>query len=582
MISIIIDKLSINDTFDVKKRVGKSVFIPVPGLMENFALNRGADVDRNSFLVILDDNVRPLTDPNEIVATCAKLLGEYLAVNRCAYAEVEEDQDTMRLTGNYTQGVKSIVGWLKFSDFGADVLRLMREDKPYVVIDIDTYEPAPEKLDAYRQTEIQAVICVPLHKAGKFVAAMALHQNVPRVWNPSEVELLLLVANRCWESIERARVTRSLRESEAKLLEEAHKKDQFLAMLAHELRNPLAPVRTGLEVLKLKAEDSKTVREMCVLMERQVGHMAKLLDDLLDISRITRGKVNLNMEEIDLCQIIKSAIAARDPIAEGKGIKISHNLECEQLIVLGDSTRITQVFDNLLDNAIKFTKTGGAIHFQVYADGNDFVVEVSDTGSGISKELLPFVFDIFTQADNSLHRSHGGLGLGLSLARALIELHGGSIKAESKGFDSGSKFTIKLPAVKKLSESDNPGKEHDKIEGGGKKVVIIEDNKDSADALLILLDLLGFNASAAHNGEAGLEMVRSLKPEVVLCDIGLPGMDGYAVARAIRENTESPPRLIAVSGYGGNVDRALAEAAGFNFHLTKPVEAEKLLQLLNK
>ncbi|WP_437949238.1 GAF domain-containing protein [Sorangium sp. So ce296] len=866
---------------------------------------------RHRFLAELAAATQPLVDPGEVMAVTARLLAEHLGVDRCAYAEVE-DERVFVITGDHTRGVRSIVGRWPVADFGPELVRLMLANEPYVIDDVDADPRAGGDLAAYRATEIQAVICVPLHKSGRFTAAMAVHQKVPRRWTPDEVGLVRLVVGRCWEAIERARAARSVRErderldyavrlsglgfwycdlpfdeliwddqvkehfwlppdarvtigtfyerlhpddreptrraieasireripydmdyrtvdpvtgafkwvralggtayapdgtprrfdgvtvdvtarkldeervarllelereqgrllkqvadaaltihasgslgsvlqgiteearriigahqavtrlnagidgsqavntvsmsgrydgrrgpavpsegngvyavvcrtnrpvrltqveleappawltqvapptqvaaaapptqvdpppllprglvsgdagrrppmrgwlvapfigrsgenlglihlcdkrngeftesDEAILVQLAHiasvaienaqlydqlrdqdrRKDEFLATLAHELRNPLAPIRTGLEILKV-AGSADQARKILDMMDRQVGHMVRMVDDLLDVSRITRGKVELRKERIDLRAVLNSALETSRPLLEAAAHELAVRLPPAPLLLDADPTRLAQVFANLLSNAAKYTPAGGSIRLAAQRDGAAVVVRVADNGVGIPADMLSNVFDMFTQVGRSIDRAQGGLGIGLTLVKRLVELHGGSIHAESDGAGRGSTFTIRLPLA--AAEEAAP-----RLPFAGPasvappaalRILVVDDSVDGAESLALLLRISGHETRAVHTGPDAVTATRELGADIVFLDIGLPGMNGYEVARRLRaEPDRSGLFLVALTGWGTEDDRRQAREAGFDHHLTKPVDAAEVKRLV--
>jgi PAS domain S-box-containing protein len=374
------------------------------------------------------------------------------------------------------------------------------------------------------------------------------------------------------------------RAAEEALREADRRKDDFLAMLAHELRNPLGPIRTATEVLKLIGPAEPILTQARDMIQRQVAHMARLVDDLLDVSRISRGKILLRRERFDLAPLVRSAVEDHRPMLEGTGLTLSAELANGPLWVEGDPTRLSQVIGNLLHNANKFTDAGGNVHVRLDADApcSEAVIQVRDTGIGMEPDILRRLFEPFSQAESSLDRTRGGLGLGLALVHGLIELHGGRISAASGGAGQGSEFIIRLPlcgqsSLNQASPSPRPARAR------SLRVLIIEDNRDAAESLRILLRLAGHSVEVACTGRAGVDRARQWSPDVVLCDIGLPGgMDGFAVARALRADPEqATATLIALSGYGQEEDQRQARQAGFDRHLTKPVDPTALVELLN-
>jgi PAS domain S-box-containing protein len=373
---------------------------------------------------------------------------------------------------------------------------------------------------------------------------------------------------------------------EQKQLEEAlreadRRKDQFLAMLAHELRNPLGPIRNAVRLLQSAGPADPVAEQARGMIDRQAAHMARLVDDLLDVSRISRGKILLREEPCDLARVVREVAGDFRASLEGSGLRLTVAVADRPVWVQGDRTRLAQVVGNMVHNAHKFSDVGGRVSVCLAVEGEDrAVVAVRDTGIGMTPEVLAHVFEAFSQADQSLDRSRGGLGLGMALARGLVELHGGSIAATSDGPGRGSEFTVRLPLIPAPAPPPD-GDAPDARDGRTLRVLVVEDNPDGARSLGMLLRLSGHEAALAHNGPAGLETARAFRPEVVLCDIGLPGMDGYAVAKAMRRDPDlAGVYLIALTGYGQEEDRRRAQEAGFDLHLTKPVDFPQLEQML--
>lgn len=370
--------------------------------------------------------------------------------------------------------------------------------------------------------------------------------------------------------------------AEEALKEADRRKDEFLATLAHELRNPLAPVRTGLEVLKRGPHDAADAAKVRAMMERQLGHMVRLIDDLLDISRVSRGKVELRRERIDLRAVVENAIETSRPAIDGGRHLLVASHPAEPVPLEGDLTRLAQVVGNILTNAAKYTPEGGRIEISARRDGAWAVVSVSDSGVGIAPEMLPTVFEMFSQVNKTLDRSQGGLGIGLALALRLAEMHGGSVEAESRGLGRGSTFTVRLPALPQTEPESAGGLAAAASEKPPKRrVLVVDDNRDGAESLAMLLAISGHDARTAHNGPGGLRAAYDFAPEVVFLDIGLPDMSGYEVAEKLRS---TPPRvrpyLIALTGWGSDDDKRRAQAAGFDHHMTKPVDAAAVEVLL--
>jgi len=677
------------------------------GISADITERKRAEV-RNRLLVALDDAMRSLTDASEVTARGARLLGEHLGADRCAYADVEADEDTFNLTGDYNRGVPSIVGRYRFADFGAEVLRLMRADEPYVVEDIDTHQPPVGDLTYYRQTMIRSVICVPLHKAGRFVAAMAVHQKVPRRWTPEEVDLVRHVAARCWESIERTRVERTLRESERhfrqladampqmvwvtrpdgyhefynrrwyeftgvpdgstdgegwngmfhpddqdrawaawrhslasgepyeieyrlrhrsgeyrwtlgralpvrdagglitrwfgtctdidalkrlqqereSLLEserltraEAERaseaKSEFLATLSHELRTPLTPVLLTVSLMESNPALTPELREDVATIRRNVELESRLISDLLDLTRITKGKLQLDEREADLHLIVRSAV---DICQREASAKLTLDLRAARHTVQGDSTRLQQVFWNLINNAIKFTPEDGMITVESRNIGHDRVlVEVRDTGAGIDPEVIPKLFDAFEQGEVRAARQQAGLGLGLTISRKLVEAHGGTIIATSPGRGSGASFTVNLPVVEQLvrpSQAVQPSPALVPRAARSLNVLLVEDHEPTLRVMERLLRQIGHRVTGVTTVASATAAAAQDGFDLIISDLGLPDGSGLDVMRQLRDRYSG--RAIALTGYGMESDVTASRDAGFAEHLTKPVDLAAL------
>lgn len=364
---------------------------------------------------------------------------------------------------------------------------------------------------------------------------------------------------------------------------EAERKDEFLAMLAHELRNPLAPIRNGVAILNLDPHADSETGEVLAMMDRQIGQMVRLVDDLLDVSRILRGRIALQHEVLDLPTLVKQAAEAAQPLIDAQQHELTLAFADGSLLVKGDPARLAQVFANLLNNAAKYTDPGGQITVKLECDGEQRITTViRDNGVGITADMLPRVFDLFSQAERSLDRSQGGLGLGLTLVRRLVEMHGGSVEVSSAGLGHGSEFRVTLPAVQQTAgQRQQPA-------GGSplaavavrQRVLVVDDNRDAANSLSKLLLKAGYVVQTQYDGATALETVAQFQPDVVLLDIGLPGMSGYEVARCIRSSRRHL-LLIAITGYGQENDRRSAAAAGFDYHFVKPVDLRQLHEILH-
>jgi PAS domain S-box-containing protein len=379
-----------------------------------------------------------------------------------------------------------------------------------------------------------------------------------------------------------ARDVTERRRAEEALREADRRKDEFLAMLANELRNPLAPIRNAAQVLKLLNIEEPKAQWAREVIERQTQSLSHIVDDLLDVSRITKGKITLHREPLELATIVSRAIETSRPLIDARHHELSVSVPPESLRVEGDLTRLAQVLSNLLNNAAKYTDECGKISLTVLRENDRIALRVRDTGVGIAPDVLPHIFDLFIQADRSLDRSEGGLGLGLTLVRHLVEMHSGTVEAHSDGPGRGSEFVVHLPL---LSAAERPSEDSPAIGAAtpaALRVLVVEDNIDSAEMLAIMLQLEGHQVRTAHDGSNAIKVAITFRPDVALIDIGLPEMDGYEVARRLRELPQTQKMvLIALTGYGQAEDRRRTRDAGFDHHLVKPVEPDALEALLN-
>lgn len=371
--------------------------------------------------------------------------------------------------------------------------------------------------------------------------------------------------------------------SQAEALREADRhKDEFLATLAHELRNPLAPIKNALSIMRVSGDSDSSIAGLCTMLERQVDHMVRLVDDLMEMSRITRGVIELRRERIDLSTILQNSIETSRPLIEAGSHVLEVNLPDDPIELNGDKVRLAQVFSNLLNNAAKYTDRGGVISLDAKVEGDKIAVTVRDNGIGISSHALSKVFDMFMQADRSSRRAQGGLGIGLTLVKTVVEMHGGTVAARSEGIGRGSEFIVRVPlerkALKETSTID-PSVVPSRFER--QNILVVDDNADAASSLALLLKMLGAVVFTANDGPSALAQMEEVRPDVVLLDLGLPGMDGLEVARSIRSNPDyQHVILIALTGWGLEEDRLRTKAAGFDHHLVKPADLNILRSIL--
>jgi signal transduction histidine kinase len=441
-------------------------------------------------------------------------------------------------------------------------------------------------LDAHRhalQTEgIRSMLVNPLYINGAMSGTLVFYYRQSHHFDDIELKVSRALANLAASALATTELYQAAEQRAEQLVEADHLKDQFLAMLAHELRNPLGAITNACQVIQRTQPDSPAFQRAGEVVERQSHHMARLVDQLLDVSRISHGKIELHPQRLELTRLVWETCEDYRRILEAVSVSLAVELAYEPLWIDGDSTRLQQTLGNLLENAAKFTPSGGQVRVTVAADRQKKAakVAVTDTGIGIAPELLPRLFDPFVQADRSLARTQGGLGLGLALVQGNIELHGGRIHVHSLGIGRGATFAFELPLQPPPSDADlsaaSAPPRSDRL-----RVLIVEDNPDAAESLRDLVELFGHEVEVAYTGDAGVERARQVRPDVVLCDLGLPGMDGYAVAADLRRDlaTQSA-RLIAITGYGQEEDLRRTAEAGFDAHLTKPVDVKTLRAML--
>jgi signal transduction histidine kinase/CheY-like chemotaxis protein len=441
----------------------------------------------------------------------------------------------------------------------------------------------------------RSAIMVPLRLEGEVVGVVQVMADAEAVYSAADLEvlegisLLLAVAlenarlyRLAREEIEeRRRTERALRETEEALRDAGRRKDEFLATLGHELRNPLNPIRNAVEILRRKGTSEPDAQFSQDLIERQVVHLARLIDDLLDVSRITKGKLELRREPVDLAGILGASVESIRPFIERTGQTLRYTPPSRPIPLRADPVRLAQVFSNLLDNAAKYTKADGHIAVTVETRGPQVCVTVSDDGSGIAPEHLPHIFELFYQADRSLGRTHGGLGVGLTLVKRLVDMHGGSIEAASDGAGRGSRFTVLLPILSRIEAPAVSPPKPAEAPSRPLRILVADDNRDSVSSLAILLRYRGHQVWTAFDGEEAVFRTRETRPEILLLDIGMPRLSGYEVAQKVRaESWGRDMVLIATTGWGQDDDLRRSINTGFDAHLVKPIDPDVLFQTL--
>jgi PAS domain S-box-containing protein len=453
-----------------------------------------------------------------------------------------------------------------------------RERRRVVVEDIETDPVFVSSRDAARRGGFRAVHATPLiTRAGDVLGVLSTHFRQPHRPSDRETHLIELCARQAVDFIENARLYRQLWEAD-------RRKDEFLATLAHELRNPLAPISNSLHLLRLTGDLTPAAERVRQIMERQVGFMVRLVDDLLEISRVTRGTVALRKEPVDLAVVIHSAVEMSRPLIEAGGHQLAISVHPEPMTLEADPVRLTQVISNLLNNAAKYTPHNGQIWLVARPVGNEVVVSVRDNGMGIAPEHLPRIFEMFSQVTPSLDRIQGGLGIGLSLVRALVELHGGRVEAKSDGLGQGSEFLVRLPlAQARLAERplSLPTPAASTIPLPRHRIVVVDDTRAALYTLARLLETMGQHVLTADNAASAIELIHSQPPDLVISDLAMPNMNGYELAQRVRDDPAIAELvLVALTGYGQESNRRRAREAGFDDYLVKPVSLEALQKLL--
>jgi signal transduction histidine kinase len=513
-------------------------------------------LDMNEFRLELSDLLRRLDDPAQIFVQTSAMLGRFLQVSRVLYGEYDADRQLVTFHSNYTDGiVPELSGTFPAGLFGAANFSALVQGT-WVASDVqrDPRTGGPDTWPTFASLQIRSAVLVPVHRNGGLTTCLFINDNLPRVWSADIVRLI----------------------------------EEFLAMLAHELRNPLAPISAAAQLLNMGPPDSVRVERTSAIIARQVAHMTGLIDDLLDVSRVTRGLVVLARDEVDLRHVIEDAIEQVRPLIEARRHQLGLHLEPEagSAFVEGDPKRLVQVVANLLNNAAKYTPEGGRLAIWMGVTPDHVLVSVADNGIGIAADLLPTVFDLFSQAERTPDRAQGGLGLGLALVKSLVELHGGMVTAASEGRNKGTEFTLRLPRMQRAGSAAPDGARDGLAapdDGGaqGLRLMLVDDNEDAAMTLGLLLEAVGHTVTVVHDPLEAFVRAGEAPFDAFLLDIGLPGMSGVELARRLRKLPGlEDAALMAITGYGQKSDRHDAEAAGFDRYFVKPVDAEELIAAL--
>jgi PAS domain S-box-containing protein len=513
-------------------------------------------------------------NPDAMLRDLFAKIGPRLALDCYLHYGVTDTGDALRLESclGIPESASRALARLEIDQTICDTAASQRQ--PMHVIHVQQSDDPPVQL--LRSLGIRVFTWSPLLSAGRLLGTLSFASRTRDQFDAEEQTFLETLCHYITLAYERFGLLNELKEAD-------RRKDEFLATLAHELRNPLAPVRNAVQVIRLKGSEEPEVRWSRDVIDRQVAHLTRLVDDLLDITRITRDKLELRKERVELTEVIKAAVETSRPLIEQRGHELTVSLPPEPVYLSADLVRLAQVFMNLLTNAAKYTERGGRVWLTAKRQEGEILVQVKDTGVGIPAEKLPRLFELFFQVDPSLERAQGGLGIGLSLVRRLVELHGGTVKAQSAGLGEGSEFTVHLPILaQQPAPAPQPATgEAEKKAISSQRILVVDDIQDSADLLAMLLRLLGNTVEIVHDGLNAVEMAERFLPDVVLLDIGLPKLNGYDACRRIREHPWGQSMvLIALSGWGGEEDVRRAKEAGFDAHLVKPVDPDALQKVL--
>jgi PAS domain S-box-containing protein len=556
--------------------------------------------ERQAFLLDLTDALRPLSDPIAIKQTASRLLGMHLGANRAFYAEARDDN--WLVDDVFNDGVTALQGGLyPMATYGQWIIEGFRNGIPLVVRDTYADERfSQEERRAQLDLEIAGALALALVKDNRMVAMLALHSADPREWSETDIALAQETAERTWAAVERAKAEEALRQSlereKAARIEVEHAvrlRDEFLGIVSHELRTPLSAILLYGEVLRSGTLPEQQQMETLDAILACAQTQRRLIEDMLDISRIVSGKLRIDRKQTDVVTLVQKACDAIRPMADARHISLEYSTNVSSAAVDADATRIQQILSNLLNNAVKFTPSQGRVKVEVRATAYSVQIAIIDTGRGISAAFLPHVFERFRQENSSTTRSAGGLGLGLSIVKQLLELHDGTIRAMSDGEGKGSTFVVTLPLMKREEDAKlfpmvpvvtAPAAPPDALRGV--KVLFVEDDPQIQRAVALILERAGAQVTAVDSADAALAKFRTPSRdrlfEVLLSDIGMPGKDGYALIREIRshEGSETPPGhipAIALSAFARNSDRDRAIDAGFDVHVSKPIEAGALM-----
>jgi len=555
------------------------------GMNTDITRRKQAEAD-TLFLLDLGECIRLAANADELMWAVAVSLGEHLGVARCAFVEIDAKNDRFTIQRDYHPTGASLVGDYPLSAFNSTGGGGELAGQITVISNTAEDERTAQHVKNYRQLDVAAYIAAPLLRDARVVSALVIAASEPREWSERETALATAVAERTWLTVEKLRLDAALRQSEAALRAADSRKDEFLATLAHEFRNPLSLMRNVVNLLQIPGSAEAELRWGRDIFDRQVSYLTRLTDDLFDVSRITRNKIDLRKEPVEMTEVVRAAIEASRPFIDERGHEFIVKLPREPLYLHADRVRLAQAVMNLLNNAAKYTPTPGQIWLTVEQEGPMAAVRVRDTGVGIAAESLPHVFDLFYQVDRSFARAEGGLGLGLTLVRRLVEMHGGTVDVRSAGINQGSEFILRLPARRGQFQADHrlaPDGYGAEEATRSRRILVVDDFPNSATTLAKLLRQDGYEVRTAEDGLEALAVAESFQPDVVVLDIAMPRLNGHDAARKIREQPWGKDTvLIALTGWGQRQDRRRTKEVGFDAHLTKPVNYKALAELLTK
>ncbi len=586
-------KTSFTAYYAVQDRWYEATVFPAPEgvsvYFRNVTESKAREMQREA-LADLSRRLGNASDPGEAGYQGAVVLGTTLKVSRVGYGTVDHDSGNLFVDRDWIRpGVTSLAGVTPLLDYGTFIDNLRRGE--FIAISDVRLDPrTAQAAAALESKQARSFVNVPVLEQGRLMAVLFVNDDKVHDWTPDEVGFIEEAAARTRTAVERASTEQVLRASEERyrrlndeLSDASRMKDEFLATLAHELRNPLAPIRNALKIQSLAAGDVAVIGRTRELMERQVTQMVRLIDDLLDLSRLSRGLVDLKIGRVSLASAMGLAVEASRPAIEQSTHELNVGLPGEDLVVSADPVRVVQIITNLLNNAAKFTPGPGKIGVSLERDGDFALIRVRDTGIGLRADMIERVFKMFEQVDRSYAQVSGGLGIGLTLVKQLVEAQGGSVRAESAGLGQGSTFSVRLPleSAQIYERSTQVGDTSSVRSAAPRRILIADDNEDAASSLALFLQMAGHETRVAKNGAQALAIAETFLPDVAVLDIAMPIIDGLEAARSLRARAIGRDMvLLALSGFGQDSDKRRSIEAGFDAHLVKPVDLATLEELI--